>query len=170
MSEETIKYSSYTPAQKKASQVYRLKNKDKINEQRKKYYQARKEADPAFLEYKRTKAKEYYDKKKLLKAGSVTDVSETVEIPIEPVVVVPEVVEPVVVVPEVVEPVEEVKLKKTKRQRKPKEPSDKPQSDSDMEKMKQMYIKSYEANNGPERLIQLYKDMLEDKLKNKISK
>ena len=60
-----IKYSSYTPAQKKASQLYRLKNKDKINEQRKKYYQTRKESDPTFLEYKRTKAKEYYEKKKL---------------------------------------------------------------------------------------------------------
>jgi len=68
MSEETttqIKYSSYTPAQKRASQLYRQKNKDKINEQRKKYYQMRKEKDPDFLEYKRLKAKEYYEKKKL---------------------------------------------------------------------------------------------------------
>ena len=60
-----VKYSSYTPAQKKASQQYRLNNKDKINEQRKKYYQARKEHDPNFLEYKRIKAREYYEKKKL---------------------------------------------------------------------------------------------------------
>ena len=71
MSEEQVKYSSYTPAQKKASQVYRMKNKDKINEQRKKYYQARKASDPMFLEYKRKKAKEYYEKKKLEKATGI---------------------------------------------------------------------------------------------------
>jgi hypothetical protein len=68
MSEETkieVKYSSYTPAQKKASQLYRQNNKEKINLQRKKYYQKRKESDPTFLEYKRIKAKEYYEKKKL---------------------------------------------------------------------------------------------------------
>ena len=62
---ESIKYSSYTPAQKKASQLYRLNNKEKINEQRKKYYQKRKDSDPTFLEYKRVKAREYYEKKKL---------------------------------------------------------------------------------------------------------
>lgn len=68
MSEETkteIKYSSYTPAQKKASQLYRQNNKEKINAQRKRYYQKRKETDPNFLEYKRIKAREYYEKKKL---------------------------------------------------------------------------------------------------------
>jgi hypothetical protein len=72
MSEETstTKYSSYTPAQKRASQLYRQKNKDKINEQRKKYYQTRKATDPKFLEYKRLKAKEYYEKKKLDKVIS----------------------------------------------------------------------------------------------------
>jgi hypothetical protein len=59
-----IKYSSYTPAQKRATQKYRENNKDKVNEQRKKYYQNRKERDPEFLEYKRTKAKEYYQLKK----------------------------------------------------------------------------------------------------------
>lgn len=70
MNQETqteVKYSSYTPAQKKASQQYRLNNKDKINEQRKKYYQTRKQNDPNFLEYKRIKAREYYEKKKLNK-------------------------------------------------------------------------------------------------------
>jgi hypothetical protein len=81
MSEEQVKYSSYTPAQKKASQVYRMKNKDKINEQRKKYYQARKEADPAFLEYKRKKAKEYYEKKKIEKATGI--VAEDLQIDVE---------------------------------------------------------------------------------------
>ena len=63
-----VKYSSYTPAQKKATQKYRLNNKEKINEQRKKYYQNRKEKDPHFLEYKRQKAREYYLKKKENKA------------------------------------------------------------------------------------------------------
>ncbi len=61
-----VRYSSYTPAQKKATKKYRENNKDKVNEQRKKYYQIRKEKDPQFLEYKRTKAKEYYMKKKLI--------------------------------------------------------------------------------------------------------
>lgn len=59
-----IKYSSYTEAQKRATQKYRQNNKDKINEQRKKYYNERKEKDPDFLKYKREKAKEYYQKKK----------------------------------------------------------------------------------------------------------
>ncbi len=59
-----IRYSSYTPAQKRATQKYRNDNKEKVNEQRKKYYQARKESDPNFLEYKRAKAKEYYLKAK----------------------------------------------------------------------------------------------------------
>lgn len=56
----------YTDAQKRATQKYRENNKDKINAQRKKYYQERKEKDPSFLEYKRQKAKEYYAKKKFL--------------------------------------------------------------------------------------------------------
>jgi len=57
----------YTEAQKKATLKYRENNKEKINAQRKKYYQERKEKDPAFIEYKRQKAKEYYAKKKALK-------------------------------------------------------------------------------------------------------
>jgi len=80
MSEEIpqVKYSSYTPAQKRASQLYRQKNKEKINEQRKKYYLSRKERDPKFLEYKRVKAKEYYEKKKLDKVV-IPDVKPDVE-------------------------------------------------------------------------------------------
>ena len=62
-----IKYSSYTEAQKRATKKYRENNKEKVNEQRKKYYQNRKAKDPKFLEYKRIKAKEYYQKKKALK-------------------------------------------------------------------------------------------------------
>jgi hypothetical protein len=59
-----VKYSSYTEAQKRATQKYRANNKDKVNEQRKKYYQYRKDSDPNFLQYKRAKAREYYQKKK----------------------------------------------------------------------------------------------------------
>jgi len=62
--EQTIKYSSYTEAQKKATNKYRVANKDKINETRKAYYKKRKENDKEFIEYKRTKAREYYHKKK----------------------------------------------------------------------------------------------------------
>jgi hypothetical protein len=91
MSEEIkteVKYSSYTPAQKKASQLYRQNNKEKINIQRKRYYQKRKENDPTFLEYKRVKAREYYEKKKLDKVvtpeatpeESKVEVIDTVEL------------------------------------------------------------------------------------------
>ena len=62
--EPTIKYSSYTDAQKRATLKYRANNKDKVNDQRKKYYNDKKESDPGFLEYKRTKAREYYKNKK----------------------------------------------------------------------------------------------------------
>ena len=138
MSEEQVKYSSYTPAQKKASQVYRMKNKDKINEQRKKYYQTRKEADPAFLEYKRKKAKEYYEKKKIEKATGIVaedlqiDVEELKTILIEedkrdPIVKLPDpILTETPIIPEVKtiedspETVEEVKVEKHKRVRKPK--------------------------------------------------
>jgi len=83
MSEEVkpeIKYSSYTPAQKKASQLYRQNNKEKINAQRKRYYQKRKENDPSFLEYKRVKAREYYEKKKLDKVVKPLDALEETKI------------------------------------------------------------------------------------------
>jgi hypothetical protein len=56
--------STYTDAQRRATQKYRTENKEKVNEQRKKYYQARKESDPNFLEYKKQKAREYYLRKK----------------------------------------------------------------------------------------------------------
>lgn len=64
--EETPK-TKYTEAQKKATKKYRENNKEKVNEQRKKYYLNRKAKDPTFLEYKRNKAKEYYAKKKAIK-------------------------------------------------------------------------------------------------------
>jgi hypothetical protein len=62
--EVKIVHSTYTEAQKNATKKYRANNKEKVNEQRKLYYKARKEKDPEFLEYKRQKAKEYYMKKK----------------------------------------------------------------------------------------------------------
>ena len=63
-----VKYSSYTESQKRATKKYRENNREKVNEQRKKYYQNRKAKDPNFLEYKRQKAKYYYQKKKALLA------------------------------------------------------------------------------------------------------
>lgn len=81
--DKEIKYSSYTPAQKKATQKYRTNNRDKVNEQRKKYYQKRKESDPNFLAYKRQKAKEYYQRKKSIKDNKPEVVEEK---PIEPII------------------------------------------------------------------------------------
>jgi len=63
---EEEKKLKYSDAQKRATKKYRENNKEKVNEQRKKYYQNRKTKDPHFLEYKRQKAKEYYTKKKEL--------------------------------------------------------------------------------------------------------
>jgi len=72
----SVRYSSYTPAQKRATQKYRANNKDKVNEQRKAYYEARKEADPEFLAYKREKAKEYYQRKKASVSISIPDAEQ----------------------------------------------------------------------------------------------
>jgi hypothetical protein len=74
-----IIYSSYTESQKKATLKYREKNKDKVNEQRKIYYQQRKETDPDFLNYKRAKSREYYQRKKEAKLSKGENV-ELVEI------------------------------------------------------------------------------------------
>lgn len=75
--EKVIVYSSYTPAQKKATKKYRTENKEKVNEQRKKYYKERVEKDPKFLDYKREKAKEYYTRKKMSKKPSEEDTQRT---------------------------------------------------------------------------------------------
>jgi hypothetical protein len=72
-------YSSYTEAQKRATKKYRENNKDKVNEQRKKYYQNRKAKDPNFLIYKRQKAKEYYNKKKVNKVKEHEIIKEVKE-------------------------------------------------------------------------------------------
>jgi hypothetical protein len=77
-----IIYSSYTESQKKATLKYREKNKDKVNEQRKIYYQQRKETDPDFLNYKRAKSREYYQRKKEAKLTNVENV-ELVEIKLD---------------------------------------------------------------------------------------
>lgn len=125
MSEEVkteVKYSSYTPAQKKASQLYRQNNKEKINAQRKRYYQKRKESDPTFLEYKRIKAREYYEKKKLDKVVKPEAEPEETKIE-EPIMVEP--VKPVEVLPELLKeaiatPLSEEPKKKSKKSNKSK--------------------------------------------------
>jgi hypothetical protein len=75
-----IIYSSYTEAQKRATAKYREANKEKVNAQRKKYYESRKEKDPDFLQYKRDKAKEYYLKKKNSKPESNEDEPKEVNV------------------------------------------------------------------------------------------
>lgn len=76
---------SYTDAQKRATAKYRSNNKEKVNEQRKKYYQTRKASDPHFLEYKRTKAKEYYYRKKSSKESKEPEEPKQSEEPKQPI-------------------------------------------------------------------------------------
>lgn len=73
MEEENKKRTTYTESQKKAINKYRTNNKEKINKQRKKYYQERKEKDDGFMEYKRIKAREYYQRKKGIKPDIVVE-------------------------------------------------------------------------------------------------
>ena len=103
MTDTEIKYSSYTEAQKRATQKYRQTNKEKVNLQRKVYYQMRKEKDPDFLLYKRQKAKEYYLRKKEYKKSIKEELNEPLT-----------------------EVIEEVKPVKVKRERKKKEPKIEP--------------------------------------------
>ena len=118
------KKKTYTEAQKKATKKYRETNKSKVNEQRKKYYHDRVKNDPDFVEYKRQKAREYYQRKKQEKSPSPTTVTEeSKELPID-------VIEQLIMKPEEVK--EEVKVEvkeekpKAKRQRKAKEPKPEP--------------------------------------------
>lgn len=69
-------------AQKRASKKYLDNNRDKINQQRKRYYIERKEKDPDFLKYKREKAKEYYNKhiKKPKENENIEEIEEKPEI------------------------------------------------------------------------------------------
>jgi hypothetical protein len=119
---QDIKYSSYTPAQKKASQLYRQNNKEKINEQRKRYYQSKKESDPKFLEYKRIKAREYYEKKKLDKVvkPDVVPIVETKEpdlIEMTPPDIVKEVAHVPLPVDEVIKPMDTLPEEPTKKRK-----------------------------------------------------
>ena len=100
MTDTGIKYSSYTEAQKRATQKYRHTNKEKVNLQRKVYYQMRKEKDPEFLLYKRQKAKEYYLRKKEYKKSIKEELNEPLT--------------------EVIEEVKPVKVKKERKKREPK--------------------------------------------------
>lgn len=100
MTEPEIKYSSYTEAQKRATQKYRHTNKEKVNLQRKVYYQMRKEKDPDFLLYKRQKAKEYYLRKKEYKKSIKEELNEPLT--------------------EVIEEVKPVKVKKERKKKEPK--------------------------------------------------
>jgi hypothetical protein len=111
--EPIIKYSSYTDAQKKATTKYRLANKEKVNEKRKQYYQKRKE-DPNFLEYKRAKAREYYQTKKIVKP------IETEQEPIVEPEIVKEEEKAIIDLIKEVEQIEQAEIKKQKRIRKPK--------------------------------------------------
>jgi len=105
--------SSYTDAQKRATAKYRSNNKEKLNEQRKRYYQCRKQRDENFLAYKREKAKEYYQRKKLEK--SLITLESIITPEPEPVIT-PE-PEPVITPEPEPEPiiVETVKVKKTRK-------------------------------------------------------
>lgn len=72
-----VKYSSYTEAQKRATKKYRQSNKDKVNEQNKKYYSNKKDGDENFLLMKNLKGKLTYQVRKLNKLvidGKITQV------------------------------------------------------------------------------------------------
>lgn len=119
---EELPKSKYTEAQKRATKKYRENNKDKVNQQRKIYYQSRKNKDPAFLEYKRIKAKEYYTKKKELKKNTL-DINE---IPKDEVIdevkpletIIEEVKEDIIEVPVIDETIQEKKIRKYNKKNK----------------------------------------------------
>jgi hypothetical protein len=120
-------YSSYTESQKKATLKYREKNRDKVNEQRKIYYKQRKENDPQFLEYKRAKSREYYQRKKAEKEVNVTiDEPKEEDKEEDKVIEEQQVIDSKPIEEEVIEEVKEVK-EKPKRQKKPKIPELEPQ-------------------------------------------
>jgi len=126
-----IIYSSYTESQKKATLKYREKNKDKVNEQRKIYYQQRKENDPDFLKYKRAKSREYYQRKKEAKMNNDNIDLVKIDIENEPEIVIEEVKQDEGTGPEIpiIEEVKEVKevKEKVKRTKKVKIPELEPQ-------------------------------------------
>lgn len=83
--EEQQPKKNYSDAQRKATKKYRENNKEKVNEQRKKYYKERIASDPQFVEYKRMKAKEYYHRKKAITTTpeKIEESKEPDELPIE---------------------------------------------------------------------------------------
>lgn len=60
-----VKYSSYTEAQKRATKKYRQSNKDKVNQQNKKYYTNKKDTNDNYLSTKNLKSKLAYQIKKI---------------------------------------------------------------------------------------------------------
>jgi hypothetical protein len=102
--------STYSPAQKRATQKYRHTNKEKVNLQRKVYYQMRKDKDPDFLLYKRQKAKEYYLRKKEYKKSIKEELKPNIEENVD----------------EVKPETDKVKPVKVKKERKKKEPKVEP--------------------------------------------
>jgi hypothetical protein len=162
-------YSSYTEAQKRATKKYREQNKEKVNAQRKKYYDDRKAKDPNFLSYKREKAKEYYIKKK----GCEEVKEETKEEEIQPVLVEDTTTEETITPP--VEKVEKVKTPRAPR--KPKLKKEEPIRENikpeDLEEIKAEFLKSLEPiideslviiHNEP---IEIREDTIEEHFENK---
>jgi len=164
---ETVKvYSSYTEAQKRATKKYRELNKEKVNAQRKKYYDERKAKDPNFLTYKREKAKEYYIKKKGIKSDNQFEVlNEEPEIKEEEVK--PELV--IITEPEEEEapPFEELKLVKPKAPRKPRAKKESPLKENlkpeDLEELKVALMSSVVLTPSDE--IEFKEEIIEKKPK-----
>ena len=173
---ETVKvYSSYTEAQKRATKKYREQNKEKVNAQRKKYYDDRKAKDPNFLSYKREKAKEYYIKKKGNKSedeGCEEVKEETKEEEIQPVIVEDTTTEETITPP--VEKVEKVKTPRAPRKpRLKKEEAIKENiKPEDLEELKSVLIKSLEivdeslviVHNEP---VEIREDTIEEHFESK---
>jgi len=168
--QEPVKvYSSYTEAQKRATKKYRELNKEKVNAQRKKYYDERKAKDPEFLNYKREKAKEYYIKKKSLKSDNQFEVLDEV----------PEIIEEVkeeekpslVVITEPEEeeapPFEDLKLVKPKAPRKPRAKKESPLKENlkpeDLEELKDALLNSVVLSPSDE--IEFKEEIIEKKPK-----
>lgn len=159
---ETVKvYSSYTEAQKRATKKYRELNKEKVNAQRKKYYDERKAKDPNFLTYKREKAKEYYIKKKGIKSDNQFEVLD--EVPKE------EEVKPELVIitepEEEAPPFEDLKLEKPKAPRKPRVKKESPLKENlkpeDLEELKVQLMSS--SVLLPEDPIEFKEEIIEKK-------
>jgi hypothetical protein len=166
---ETVKvYSSYTEAQKRATKKYRELNKEKVNTQRKKYYDDRKAKDPTFLTYKREKAKEYYIKKKGIKSDNQFEVLDEVPEIIEEVKeeeLKPELV--IITNSEELPPFEELKIVKPKVPRKPRAKKETPLKENikpeDLEELKDALLNSIVLS--PEDEIEFKEEIIEKKPK-----